>query len=40
MYMYFEYKQFKRARFKCTTYETNSAGRVNTIAFEFTGEIN
>ena len=40
VYMYFEYKQFKRARFKCTTYETNSAGRVNKIAFEFTGEIN
>lgn len=41
VYRYYEYKQFKRARFKCTKFETDkSTGRVSIIEFEFTGEIN
>lgn len=38
---YSEYKQFKRARFKCTNFEYDkSTGRVSKLEFEFTGEIN
>ncbi len=38
--MYYEYMQFKRAVFKCTTLKYNEeTGRVSQIDFEFTGKI-
>ncbi len=40
IYEYYEYYQFKKAVFKCTgiTYD-DVLGRVSSISFEFTGEI-
>lgn len=41
VYRYYEYKQFKRARFECTKFEYDkSTGRVSIMEFEFKGEIN
>ena len=38
---YYEYYQFKRGIFRCTgvTYDDNTTGRVSSISFEFTGNI-
>ena len=36
---YYEYRQFKRALFKCTEIKYDNLGRVNKINFEFTGKI-
>lgn len=39
VYTYYEYIQFKRARFKCTNTEYNkTTGRINYMKFEFTGK--
>lgn len=39
VYTYYEYIQFKRARFKCTNTEYNkTTGRINYMQFEFTGK--
>lgn len=41
IYQYYEYVQFKRARFDCknVTYDNNT-GRITKMEFEFTGEFN
>lgn len=40
MYKYYEYSQFTKAKFKCTSLKyDDTTGKVNELAFEFTGEI-
>ncbi len=40
MYQYYEYSQFTKAKFKCTSLKyDDTTGKVNELAFEFTGEI-
>ncbi len=40
MYRYYEYSQFTKAKFKCTSLKyDDTTGKVNELAFEFTGEI-
>lgn len=39
VFKYYEFQQFKRARFECTDFETDSNGRVIKMVFKFTGDI-
>jgi len=40
MYKYYEYSQFTKAKFKCTSLKyDDTTGKVNELTFEFTGEI-
>lgn len=40
MYQYYEYSQFTKAKFKCTSLKyDDTTGKVNELTFEFTGEI-
>ena len=40
MYEYYEYSQFTKAKFKCTSLKyDDTTGKVNELTFEFTGEI-
>ncbi|MBR3003328.1 MAG: hypothetical protein IKF38_07255 [Clostridia bacterium] len=42
VYTYFEFVNFKRARFNCTSVvkDETSTGRITSLSFKFTGEIN
>lgn len=41
VYKYYEYVQFKRARFNCTSTDYNqNTGRIKKMVFEFTGKFN
>ena len=39
VYKYYEFQQFKRARFECTDFDTDENGRVIRMVFKFTGDI-
>lgn len=39
MYKYYEYIQFTKAKFKCTEMKYGDSGRVESLKFIFTGEI-